>query len=618
MPNSWCCCHLGSDDASASRKQRTETGGWPVPRGIPIANAPIVKFCRFRTCGTIGPEAGILTIIADIPNVTSRSMIPMRPVMRHVRHPMRADLLAIMLGCACAVIFGNGRAATGQATESLMHPELNGATPHTLVDRGMLRTAGGIRDTGLIDADGVMRVSHLVPSSFQDNGHPWGCDCDGCDAGWLPPPCGCGDPCCDCFDPNQQSYGYGADSNADLYWLNGLRVGYDDGFLIASRYQRDLNTDSYPFQLRFNGWGQLRHTVFNSAGQNIDQNQFQLKRGRLLYSGVAFNPNFSYLVQLDGRSSSGDDVRLLDYYLSYDFGHGNLGLRRGELGFRTGKYKMPFTMARWLSGKEFEFTDRSVASMFFDVNRSFAWGLYGATRRLPLTVFWETAIFNGLVTGGAETGSTGTLDDNFAYSFRAHSYPIGRWGSGALADLDWHERLAMRVGFGYAASTIERVGQTEFNTLRVIDSGQPLADILPTSVRSYSVSLYSVDASIKYRGWSQTLEYYFRTIDGFKGADVPNLFDHGFWFQLGYFLVPGKFQIMARWSREVGNSGTLGVKDESDDEVAGGIAWYFNENHAKGVLDLTHLNGAPIDSSSLDILPGYRGWLMRSQIQFSF
>ena len=54
------------------------------------------------------------------------------------------------------------------------------------------------------------------------------------------------------------------------------------------------------------------------------------------------------------------------------------------------------------------------------------------------------------------------------------------------------------------------------------------------------------------------------------------------------------------------------------DEVAGALTWYFRANHAKLVVDVTHLDGAPIDSSALDIAPGNRGWLFRSQIQFSF
>ncbi len=433
----------------------------------------------------------------------------------------------------------------------------------------------------------------------------------------------CDDSQCDIwYGGSLRSLGDSAHAGHDAYWHDDVRVGYDRGFLIASRREADLQASNFPFRLKLNGWGQIRHTELESDGPNRDLNQFQLKRGRLIFSGTAFNPNFRFFIQLDGRSSSGDDFRLLDYYLSFDVGHDQFGLEKGTIGFLAGKYKMPFTMARWQSGQEFEFTDRSMASTFFDVNRSLAWGIYGRLKPFGLPVHWETSVFNGLVTGGAETGSSGSLDDNFAYSARIFSFPIGHWGEGAFADFDCHERIAMRVGAGYATTKIDRLGSTEFNTLRVVDSGDTLANVLlnlaPGPVKNYNVSLYSLDASFKKRGWSGSFEYYFRTVSDFSGASVPDLFDHGHWLQFGYFLVPRRFQLLTRWSRVSGNSGTLGVGNQSSDEVAAGFAWYFNANHAKLVSDVTRLDGAPINSASLDIDPGDRGWLFRTQIQFSF
>ncbi len=401
-------------------------------------------------------------------------------------------------------------------------------------------------------------------------------------------------------------------------WVEYVRVGYDSGFVIASEADLDLQASDTPFHLKLNGWGQIRHTVLDSDGANADLNQFQLKRGRLIFSGSAFSSDFDYFLQLDGRSSSGDNLRLLDYFLSYDLGHHVCGFEKGVFGFRTGKYKMPFTMARYLSGREFEFSDRSMASMFFDVNRSLAWGLYGRAYSSGRPLHWEVALFNGLVSGGAETGSSGTLDNNFAYSARIFTFPTGDWGAGGLADFDWHDALATRIGAGFANSTIDRVGTTEFSSLRVVDSGLQLSTLLPAAVDEYDAYIYSIDASCKLHGWSATMEYYIRDIQSFQGAAIPSLFDHGFWLQFGKFIVPEKLQLLARWSRVVGNSGTLGANDQSADEIAGGFVWYFRDQHAKFTLDVTHLDGAPISSSALDIAPGDSGWLFRSQIQFAF
>ena len=271
-----------------------------------------------------------------------------------------------------------------------------------------------------------------------------------------------------------------------------------------------------------------------------------------------------------------------------------------------------------MSGRQFEFADRSVASIFFDVNRSFAWGVAGKTRPLPTPIHWDIAIFNGLVTGGAETGSSGTLDDNFAFSGRFFTHPTGDWGHSQLADFEHHHTLASRFGFGFAISEIDRFGTTEFNRLRVVDSGNTLASQLSTDVEGYEVSLFSVDASIKLRGWSATFEHYFRSIHNFAGGDVPDLFDHGFWFQIGKFVVREKIQCIARWSRVEGNSGSLGGVNQSSEEIGGAIAWYWRRDHAKLVVDGLYLKDAPVSSSSLDITPQNRNWLLRTQVQFSF
>jgi hypothetical protein len=397
-----------------------------------------------------------------------------------------------------------------------------------------------------------------------------------------------------------------------------VKLGYDRGFVIASDEDLNLDTSESPFLLRMSAYGQLRHTRFDSQGPNEDLNQFQLIRGRVMFSGSAFSPDIRYFVQMDGRSSRGDEFRLLDYVLDIDIGRRVWDLDRDVLVFKAGQYKVPFTLSRYLSAREFEFADRSMASMYFDVNRSLAWGLTSRTRPGGIPLHFEAAIFNGLVTGGAETGSAGKLDDNFAYATRVYAFPIGEWSSGALADFEGHETLATRVGAAYAGTTIDRRGPAEFDAIRVVDSGGRLSGLLPLSVNQYDVSMFCIDASHKYRGWSMTTEYYFRNISGFHGADIPDLFDHGFWLQVGKFVVPDKVQLLARWSRVVGTSGSLGAADQSADERALGFVWYMRRRYARLTCDLTYLNGAPINSSALDMSPGDKGWLFRTQIQFGF
>ncbi len=400
--------------------------------------------------------------------------------------------------------------------------------------------------------------------------------------------------------------------------MSQVKIGYDAGFVLASEKQLDLKEEETPFLIRVNGWAQFRHLAFESEGANPDQNQFQLTRARLVFSGNVFTPDLDYFVQLDGRSSNGDDARFLDYFMTYDFGHHSLGYEKRILGVKAGKYKIPFSLARYISGRQLEFSDRSMASIYFDANRSLACGLYGTLHGLVIPWQWETAILNGLDTGTVETGSSGGLDDNFAYAARLMAFPLGDWGTSELADFEWHDELATRIGAAWADSIINRSGLNEFDSIRVVDTGQELSSILPLGVDQYTVNLFSINHSCKWRGWSQTLEYYFRYINDFEGAAIPNLFDHGFWFQLGKFVLPEKLELLARWSRVEGNSGTLGVANESSEEIAGGFAWYFHKQNAKLTSDVTYLNGAPINSATLGISPGDIGWLFRTQFQFAF
>jgi hypothetical protein len=407
---------------------------------------------------------------------------------------------------------------------------------------------------------------------------------------------------------------------APIVLPQGQRViaGYDRGFVIASGNDSDLGADEQPYSLRLNGFGQLRHTVFDSEGSTREINQIQLKRARVILSGHAFSTDLDYFVQFDSRSNAADTMRILDYFLTYDLGHGWLDLKQDTIGIKAGLYKIPFSYARWTSGKEFQFSDRSVANMYFDVNRSLGWGVFGNFDTAIAPIRWEAALFNGLVTGGAETGSSGTLDNNSAVSFRLTSDPIGVWGENDLADLEYHEELAMRIGSGFAYSKVDRTGPTEFSEIRVVDSGERLGDLLPQAVDQFAIVLGSFDMSFKYRGWSLTTEYYVRTIDDFQGAAIDRFFDHGLSYEAGWFIVPKTWQLLSRWSRVQGNSASLGSQDESSEEVAGGIVRYFREQHIKLTFDATHLNGAPINSSVLDISPGDDGWLYRTQLQFSF
>lgn len=388
---------------------------------------------------------------------------------------------------------------------------------------------------------------------------------------------------------------------------------YDGGFLILGKGSKDET-----FKMRIGNWGQFRHNFFDSDGPNSDQNDFDLERLRLVFNGHAFNPNFTYFFQFDADSDANETVDMLDYYVTYDIGNDMLCCEEGRLAVRFGKWKIGFNRAREESGTRMQFSDRSMASVLFDFDRSLGIGLLGKIDSAIGPVDWQVTLANGIDTGGFRPSRAGDLDRNFAIATRVNWLLSGDWGKDGHADLDYRTTPAIRLGTGFTHTRPDAEGAREFSFPRVIDSGSSISTVLPGGVSSYNLSMYSVDLNLKYRGFSGIFEYYFRRLHDFEGGTVPDLLDHGHWAEVGYFLKPEHVQVIARHSRIVGDSGSLGTVDQSADELAAGVVVYAMRHRFKLTFDATHLNGAPINDSALNIRPGDAGWLYRTQLQWKF
>jgi hypothetical protein len=418
--------------------------------------------------------------------------------------------------------------------------------------------------------------------------------------------------------PPIESLSYDAARMAPLSKQPDSVIEYDDGLVISTYGTRRAPSDYFPFLMRVNSWLQLRSSQFDSDGPNDDQNTFSFERLRLSFAGHAFSEELKYFFQFDGNSDRSSETIFLDHFATYDIGQAFLGLDAQALAFKAGKWKMPFSRSREESGRQLQFTDRATANVFFDLNRSLGVGFFGRLDPFVTPINYEAAIFNGFKQGGVSTNRGAGLDRNFGWSLRCHTDLISTFGGDGEPDLGWHVFPSLRIGGAVAHTTVDDEGPTEFSRQRVVDSGMTLASVLPMGVGQYDVWLSTVDAHLKWAGWSLIADYYWRSISRFRGGSVPELFDHGFVLQSGYFVCPHQLELLVRWSRIVGDSGTLGLEEQSSDETGAGFAWYINGHNAKLVFDVSHLNGAPTSAARLDILPGDAGWLFRTQLQLAF
>jgi hypothetical protein len=395
----------------------------------------------------------------------------------------------------------------------------------------------------------------------------------------------------------------------------GFDVGYDKGF-----YLRPRDPSSFPFSVRLNGRMQLRYTNFqrdrehwtDNAGvtRNIsNRNDFEIERGRLEFSGLMIDPRLGYYLNIDGDTDDNHRAVFHDFWVSYAF-HRALALYGGKA-FVPGSRD-------WLNGStRTRFADRSLATTFFRPDRSIGLWLIGE----PLDgVFYRTMLANGFNTSDLAPDE---IDDRFATATSVWWDVGDDYGSGA-SDLESRERLAALVGtsFTYAPDDGEDGSGSpldEENFLRLSD-GTRLVDsgaLEPgVTVDRFEIYLYALDAACKWRGASLNGEYYFRWVKDIAAPTGPlakdDMFDHGFYLEVGYFVIPQRVELNGRTSQIFGDFGDAA-------EYAGGVNWFVNGTHNfKLTLDVTDVEHSPVSNSGPNYRAGDDGLLLRTQVQTAF
>lgn len=394
------------------------------------------------------------------------------------------------------------------------------------------------------------------------------------------------------------------------------RVGYEDGFYI-----RPADPESNPFSMRINGRVQLRHTGLvrnveswtDSAGVTravTPRNDFEIERLRFVFRGNFIDPKLGYFMQLDGDTDENHRVDVLDFWINYEFSEA-LVLHAGK-GFVPGSRD-------WLHGdSRFRFADRSMATEFFRPDRDVGvWALGDLEENLHYRVMVSNAF-------RAQDVRSDQLDDRFAYAGSLWWDPLGDYGAAPMySDLDWSESLVMRVGSSVSFARERAEDQAglplgEENFARLSDGTrlvEPGALAPGVTVNEFDVLLYALDGAGRYRGFSWNGEYFFRWISSLEGTGalpLSGFFDHGFYIDVGYFIVPERWELIARTSQIYGAFGTAF-------EYAGGVNWFLNgTNNLRLTIDVSRVIGVPIDASGANYRAGDDGVMLRTQFQAAF
>lgn len=395
-------------------------------------------------------------------------------------------------------------------------------------------------------------------------------------------------------------------------------VDYDRGLVI-----RPFDPQQTPFELKVRGRMQFRYTGFKRDRETYsnrgdanrggplrieNRNDFEIERGRLIFTGFMYDPNLKYFINLDADTDDNHRFVLHDFWVYYEFSE--------AFSLNIGKAMVPGSRD-WMSlSPNTHLADRSVATTYFRPDRTVGVWARGKIRD---EFYYHALVGNGINTADRAPGD---VDNRFVYAFSSWWEPLDEFGM-SHADLSYHEEPAVRLGhsFTYASQTGDTNGSTngEQAFVRLSDGTRlitPGALAAGVTVNEFNVSLYTIDAAFKYRGFSMNAEYFMRWLNDFStsGCSIPHntLYDHGFYADVGYFVCPKKLEVVGRMSQVDGMFGDSW-------EYAGGVNYFLEPTHFNKVsFDVSVLDGSPTSNSSTNHVVGQDGVMFRFQYQVQF
>ena len=338
----------------------------------------------------------------------------------------------------------------------------------------------------------------------------------------------------------QAAAGSGA---SKVYWNNGTRIEFpDNGFTMGV---------STLIQTRY---------TFNDGDDDTgtpNTSSFDVNHAYLTVSGTALNEEFAYVLEGDFAGSAAD---LTDAYLEWracDWAAVKMGQFKTNLGrqFNT-------------SDAHLQFADRSTVSDYFDLGRQNGASATGnwMDGQLSLTA----GVYNGESDGEGQNRSG--VDTNHTGIVSVRWDPMGKMNAYEEGDVGWTEDMAVSIGASYAFADAKN------------DFGGGLVGT--------EQNLISVDANLKYQGWSLQAELFndSASIDNTSAGDTEPT---GFYVQGGYFVDAKTMEVAARYGYLDCDDGTAPGECAGNDnlnEVTVGLNYYWWAHHLKAQVNYSFLN----------------------------
>ncbi len=334
------------------------------------------------------------------------------------------------------------------------------------------------------------------------------------------------------------------------------------------------------FQLSLGGRGQFQYQYVDKDDVNGPAQEtgvWKIRRSKVSMGGYAFTQDLTYRVQMD-LAKSGTAQMLDDAWMDYQFDD--------AAQIQAGQFKVPFARGELTSDGALQFVDRANAVDAFKPSYDIGAMVQGRVAGGKLA--YNAGLFNGTGQSGTRTTNSG------AWAARVVFNPFGEMRY-SEADLENTPSPLLSLGVNYFANTLKRNANSTF--LDTTTSTPPYAgasgwlgkDAANTAIfdntERVDVGTYGFDGAFKWRGFSAQGEYFGGKAEGRNPAKTVH--SRGYYGQAGYFLLPKRIEVAARYSIVDPN------REKTRDlqvEVTGAVSYYFQGHDLKLQGDYTNIH----------------------------
>ncbi len=358
------------------------------------------------------------------------------------------------------------------------------------------------------------------------------------------------------------------------------------------------------------------YTDFFGGAHAVKQRKdIQLNKVFMPFSGWFLNPKFRYYLYVwSSNVSQGDPAQVVaagniswtfNRFVTAGFGITALPSVRSTEG------QFPY----WLT-----VDNRLTADEFF--RGSYTTGIW-VKGQLGAGVNYMAMLANNLSTLGVSAAQldNGLNTSSYSINWMPSTGEFGLYGT--FGDYDDHDKVATRLGAHYTRSKEDAQNQPgtdaiENSQIRLTDGSTIFTPNLfgpGITVQRVQYQMASVDAGIKYRGFSIEAEYYWRWLSDFAGPGagaIEDIDDHGYQVQTSAMVLPQILQAYLSGSEIKGRFG-----DAS--EVRAGLNWYVLAKRGLRLnAEWIHLNHCPVGYTAVPYPVGGNGDVYHVDLEMQF